>query len=165
MVFFFRKAGIPKLMSFYSPSPLQPSRDQAGVGYVELTVLGDERGSLISLEQGLDIPFEIKRAYYIFDTKKDVSRGFHAHLKLEQLIVCVSGHCRMRLDTGHAIQDVILDSPRKALSIKGLVWREMHDFSADCVLMVFASEHYDEKDYIRDYGDFLDAVRKWNPVV
>lgn len=126
---------------------------------VELKVIGDERGSLIALEQGLNIPFSIKRAYYIFDTKSDVSRGFHAHRRLQQLAVCVSGKCRMVLDDGRTRQDVWLDSPAKGLLVSNMIWREMHDFSEDCVLMVFASEHYSESDYIRDYDQFIKDVK------
>lgn len=127
----------------------------------ELAVLGDERGSLIALEQGQNIPFEIRRAYYIFNTKKDVSRGFHAHYRLQQYIVCVSGRCRILTDDGITVENTWLDTPNKALHVKNLVWREMHDFSEDCVLLVFASDHYKELDYIRNYSDFKAAVKRY----
>lgn len=126
---------------------------------LELKVIGDERGSLVALEQGLGIPFGVKRAYYIFDTKSDVSRGFHAHRRLQQLAVCVSGKCRMIVDDGRTREDVWLDSPAKALLISNMMWREMHDFSEGCVLLVFASEHYDESDYIRNYEQFIKEVK------
>ncbi|WP_019671973.1 sugar 3,4-ketoisomerase [Psychrobacter lutiphocae] len=122
---------------------------------IDLPVLGDDRGSLIAIEALDTIPFEVKRVYYIFDTKVGVSRGFHAHHQLQQLAVCVSGKCRMVLDDGHTKEEVWLDSPSKGLLIGDMVWREMHDFSDDCVLLVLASEHYDEADYIRDYDEFL----------
>jgi len=121
---------------------------------VLLKIMGDERGSLVSIEKALNIPFAIRRVYYIFDTKKGVSRGFHAHRDLQQLIICLAGSCRMTLDDGNGRVDHILDAPQKALLVKNMVWREMHDFSEDCVLMVVASETYDERDYIRDYNDF-----------
>lgn len=126
---------------------------------VEFKVIGDDRGSLIALEQGLNIPFSIKRAYYIFSTKSNVSRGFHAHRRLQQLAVCVSGKCRMVLDDGRTREDVWLDSPTKGLLISNMIWREMHEFSEDCVLMVFASEYYNESDYIRDYNQFIKEVK------
>lgn len=125
---------------------------------LELPIIGDDRGSLISIEKALNIPFAIRRVYYIFGTKAGVSRGFHAHRDLQQLIVCLSGSCRMTLDDGSGRVDHLLDAPHKALLIKNMVWREMHDFSEDCVLMVIASETYDERDYIRGYDDFKRLV-------
>lgn len=125
------------------------------VNWIDLPVLGDDRGSLAAIEAMDTIPFEVKRVYYIFGTKAGVSRGFHAHHQLQQLAVCVSGKCRMRLDNGQTKEDVWLDSPSKGLLIGDMIWREMHDFSEDCVLLVLASEHYDEADYIRDYDEFL----------
>lgn len=120
--------------------------------------LGDDRGSLVALEAELNIPFEIKRVYYIFGTQQGVARGFHAHHNLKQVAVCVAGRCRMILDDGKAREEVWLDSPTKGLIIGDLVWREMYDFSDDCVLLVLASEYYDETDYIRDYDEFTKMV-------
>ncbi|MEZ9864930.1 sugar 3,4-ketoisomerase [Vibrio breoganii] len=120
--------------------------------------IGDERGSLVSLEQYKNIPFEIKRIYYIFDTKNGVARGFHAHYNLEQVIVCLKGSVTFVLDDGMKKESITLTSPTTGLHIQGLKWREMHDFSEDCVLMVIASELYDEDDYIREYDLFLDKV-------
>ena len=128
------------------------------VQYVEFPPLGDDRGSLVALEALKTVPFDIKRVYYIFDTKAGVSRGFHAHKNLKQVAVCVTGSCRMVLDNGQERKEVLLDSPTRGLLIEDLVWREMHDFSPDCVLLVLASEHYDETDYIRDYEDFIKEV-------
>jgi dTDP-4-dehydrorhamnose 3,5-epimerase-like enzyme len=122
---------------------------------VEFDLLGDERGSLISLEQNKDIPFDIKRVYYIFDTKKGVSRGFHAHKNLQQVAICVKGSCRFILDDGKCRESIVLDSPNTGLYIDNNKWREMHDFSEDCVLMVLASDYYDEADYIREYAEFV----------
>ena len=122
-------------------------------------ILGDNRGSLISLEQNSNIPFDIKRVYYIYGTKNDVRRGFHAHKDLEQVLICVSGSCKVLTDDGQIKETILLNSPDKGLLISGLVWREMFDFSDDCVLMVLASELYDESDYIRDYDDFLKEVK------
>lgn len=125
------------------------------IKWIDFQILGDERGSLVAIEQGKLIPFEIKRIYYLYDTAAGVSRGFHAHRNLKQVAICVSGRCRMVLDTGHVREDVWLDCPTKGLLIENMVWREMHDFSPDCVLLVIASQPYDEIDYIRDYQDFL----------
>ena len=120
--------------------------------------LGDERGSLVALEGNKSVPFDIKRVYYIFGTKEGVSRGFHAHRNLKQVAVCVTGSCRFVLDNGKQREEVVLDKSTIGLLINDLTWREMYDFSPDCVLMVLASEYYDESDYIRDYQEFLKAV-------
>lgn len=127
---------------------------------ISFSPLGDDRGSLVALETHKTVPFEVKRVYYIFGTKLGVSRGFHAHLALQQVAVCVAGKCRMVLDDGHKREDVWLDSPTKGLLIGDLVWREMHDFSPDCVLLVLASEHYNEADYIRSYDEFLRVLTR-----
>ncbi|WP_305373331.1 sugar 3,4-ketoisomerase [Photobacterium leiognathi] len=125
------------------------------INLIEFNCLGDDRGGLISLEQNKNIPFDIKRVYYILDTKKGVARGFHAHKDLQQVAVCVKGSCRFILDNGVQRESVILDKPNIGLYIDSMKWREMHDFSQDCVLMVIANHHYDEADYIRNYDDFL----------
>lgn len=125
------------------------------IQFIDFPPLGDERGSLVALEAVKTVPFDIKRVYYLFGTSSGVSRGFHAHKQLEQVAVCVTGKCRMVLDDGKERRSIWLDSPVKGLRIGSLMWREMHDFSADCVLLVLASEHYDESDYIRNYDEFL----------
>lgn len=130
------------------------------VKLIDFPPLGDDRGSLVALEANKTIPFDIKRVYYIFGTKPGVARGFHAHKALKQVAVCVSGSCRMLLDDGKQKAEVLLDSPVKGLVIDSFVWHEMHDFTPDCVLLVLASEHYDESDYIRNYDDFIKAVNK-----
>lgn len=121
--------------------------------------LGDRRGSLISLEENKNIPFSIKRIYYIFGTKKGEARGFHAHKNLEQVAVCLKGSVNFILDDGKSKEEYLLNSPDYGLYIKGLKWREMHDFSDDCVLMVIASELFDESDYIRNYDEFIRAIK------
>jgi len=118
-------------------------------------VFGDDRGALISLEENINVPFEIKRVYFIFNTNDGISRGFHAHKDLEQVALCVKGSCRLVLDNGKSRESIILDSPNKGIYIDNSKWREMHDFSEDCVLLVLASKVYDESDYIRDYNEFL----------
>jgi len=120
--------------------------------------LGDARGSLIALEGGKNISFDIKRVYSIFDTKDGVSRGFHAHRNLKQIAICVTGSCRFVLDDGAQKEEVIMDDASKGLLIENLIWREIHDISSDCVLLVLASEYYDEDDYIRHYFQFIKEV-------
>lgn len=125
---------------------------------VDFKRLGDDRGSLIAIEEGYNAPFDIKRVYYLFDTKKGVERGFHAHKNLKQICIVVKGSCTFTLDNGKNREELLLDNPNKGLYIENLIWREMKTFSEDCVLVVLASEHYDESDYIRDYNEFLEEV-------
>lgn len=125
------------------------------INLIPLQKHGDDRGSLVALEEENNIPFSIKRVYYIFDTKEGVRRGFHAHKELKQVAIAVKGSCRFLLDDGTERVEVVLDNPAQGLLIESYIWREMYDFSSDCVLMILADSHYDEKDYIRDYDDFL----------
>jgi dTDP-4-dehydrorhamnose 3,5-epimerase-like enzyme len=130
------------------------------VQWIDFQSLGDERGQLVALEIGQEknVPFDIKRVYYIYHTEAGVSRGFHAHKSLKQVAICVSGSCTMVLDNGTQRQSVLMDCPTRGLLIESMMWREMHNFSEDCVLLVLASERYDENDYIRDYQQFLEQV-------
>jgi dTDP-4-dehydrorhamnose 3,5-epimerase-like enzyme len=119
---------------------------------------GDERGSLVALEDHKNIPFTIKRIYYMFNTKDEVHRGFHAHKELKQLAVVLKGSCRFMLDDGKEKVELLLDNPAQGLYIESFIWREMYDFSDDCVLLVLADSFYDETDYIRDYDQFIRQV-------
>lgn len=116
---------------------------------------GDSRGQLVALEEMKDIPFEIKRVYYMYETKQGVVRGKHAHKCLEQILICIHGSCKILLDDGVERKEIFLNSPCEGLYISNSIWREMYEFSKDAVLMVLASQYYDEKDYIRNYDDFL----------
>ena len=120
---------------------------------------GDERGQLVALENDKEIPFEIKRVYYMYDTLLGVRRGFHAHKTLKQILICTSGSCKIHLDDGTSTAEVTLDKPYEGLLIDSELWREMYDFSPDAVLMVLASQMYDEGDYIRNYDEFLKFVK------
>jgi dTDP-4-dehydrorhamnose 3,5-epimerase-like enzyme len=128
------------------------------INLIDLPTLGDERGGLIALESNDSVPFEIKRVYYIIDTKKGISRGFHAHKKLKQLVICVSGSCQFVLDDGINRESVILNDPMQGLLVNKMIWREMHNFSNNCILLVIASQHYCEDDYIRNYQSFLEMI-------
>jgi len=119
---------------------------------------GDERGQLVALEEHKDIPFEIKRVYYMYDTGEGVSRGHHAHKSLEQILICIHGSCKILLDNGEEKKIVSLEKPYEGLYIKNNIWREMYDFSPDAVLMVLASDYYKEEDYIRNYEEFLKSI-------
>ena len=119
---------------------------------------GDERGMLVALEELKDIPFEIKRVYYMYDTTENIHRGFHAHKSLEQILICIHGSCKILMDNGIEKKVVSLEKPYEGLYIANDIWREMYDFSADAVLMVLASDFYKEEDYIRDYDVFKKMI-------
>jgi dTDP-4-dehydrorhamnose 3,5-epimerase-like enzyme len=124
----------------------------------ELPVRGDERGRLVAIEGGKEVPFDIARIYYIYGTEPGTPRGFHAHHSLRQYAICVSGSCLMRVDNGRDRRDLRLDRPDLALYLGPMIWHEMRDLSPDCVLLVIADGPYDEADYIRDYGEFAALV-------
>ncbi|MGX2963653.1 MULTISPECIES: sugar 3,4-ketoisomerase [Shewanella] len=128
------------------------------IKFIEFKNLGDERGDLVSFEENGNIPFDIKRVYCIYATKADTVRGLHAHKTLKQVAIAINGCCKFILDNGLTREEAILDTPTKGLLIDSCLWREMHDFSDDCILMVLASDIYDESDYIRDYQRFIEAV-------
>lgn len=121
---------------------------------------GDERGQLVVIEEMKTIPFDIKRVYYMYDTATDAVRGKHAHKSLEQVLFCIHGSCKLFLDNGREKETVVLDQPNEGIYIANNMWREMYDFSEDAVLMVLASEYYEESDYIRNYDEFLAYVRE-----
>lgn len=127
---------------------------------IQMPVFGDERGKLVALEGNIDIPFAIQRVYYIYDTLPEQERGKHAHRSLEQIIVAIDGSCQFVLDDGHERQEIWLNRPDIGLYIGKNIWREMRHFSYGCKLMVLASQHYNESEYIRDYEEFLKEVNK-----
>lgn len=121
-------------------------------------IKGDARGSLVALEANKNVPFEVKRVYYITDTQPEVVRGYHAHKNLKQILICVHGSCKIGLDDGKEKTEVLLDKMNEGLYLESNIWRTMYDFSDGAVLLVLASEFYDETDYIRDYSAFLKYV-------
>ena len=119
---------------------------------------GDERGMLVALEELKDIPFKIKRVYFMYGTKQNIHRGFNAHKKLEQILICIHGSCKVKLDNGKEKKVVSLEKPYEGLYISSNIWHEMYDFSIDAVLLVLASDFYYEEDYIRNYEEFLNFI-------
>ena len=120
---------------------------------------GDARGQLSVAEVGGALPFVVRRIYWIHGTQPGVARGFHAHKKLNQLMVCVAGSVRVALFDGRREESIVLVSSAQGLLIGPGLWREMHDFSPDAVLMVFADAEYDEADYIRLKDDFVKGIQ------
>ena len=127
---------------------------------INFRVNGDERGSLIAIESQKNIPFEIKRVYYIFDTKSFVTRGKHAHKDLEQVMIAVSGSCKLKLTDSKKEREFLLNKRDLGIYIGRMIWREMSEFSSDCVLLVLASDYYSEDEYTRDYDEFIELVNK-----
>lgn len=115
----------------------------------------DRKGNLSVVENGITLPFDVKRVYYIYDVPGGESRGAHAHKALSQLIVAASGSFCVTLDDGRAKQTFFLNRPYQGLYVKPGIWRDLTDFSSGAVCMVLASEKYCEEDYIRDYNEYL----------
>lgn len=125
----------------------------------EFETKGDKRGELIALQSNIEVPFLIKRVYYMTNNRDDIVRGMHAHRKLDQLLIAVKGHVSVVCDDGFKRERFVLNNHRIGLRITDLVWREISDFSEDCVLLVLASELYDAADYIHDRDLFLKLVQ------
>lgn len=120
----------------------------------------DDRGELNFFENNEIENFEIKRIYYIHNNTNNSPRGFHAHKNLKQLAICLKGSCKFILDDGKKRVETLLSNPSEGLFIDKMIWREMYDFSADCILLVLANMHHDEEDYIRDYEKFCESVNE-----
>lgn len=128
---------------------------------IEFVDLGDERGNLVVIEgEGMDIPFDIKRVFYIYGSDKDVVRGQHANRETEFLLVNVAGTSKVRVDNGKESAVVELNKPRMGLYIPAMLWKDMYDFSEDSILLVLASRHYDGAEYIRNYDDYIEELKK-----
>ena len=126
--------------------------------------LGDERGKLVVIEGGESIPFEVKRVFYIYDSDASVIRGQHANVESEFVLINVAGQSKVRLTDGLEEFLVELNRPMMGVYIPRLIWKDMYDFSPDSVLLVLASTHYDGKEYVRNYEDYLKKMeenRKW----
>ncbi len=118
--------------------------------------LGDERGNLIAIEGNIDIPFEIKRVFYMYGTDNTMVRGMHANRNSQFVLINVSGSSKIRITNGHGQESiVVLDKPRTGVFIPRMIWKEMYDFSIDSVLLCLADTHYDESEYIRDYNEYV----------
>lgn len=121
---------------------------------IDLRKISDPRGNLTPIEVAQDIPFEIKRVYYLYDVPSGQSRGGHAHKELKQLIIAANGSFTITLDDGKDKKSYTLNRPYQGLLIVPGIWRVLDDFSSGAVLLCLASEHYEEADYIRNYREF-----------
>lgn len=124
--------------------------------------LGDERGHLVVVEGNKDIPFEIKRIFYIYGSDKDVIRGQHANRLSEFVLINISGRCDVFVDNGENQETVILDKPYQGIYLNKMVWKNMLNFSKDAILLVLSNEYYNSEEYIRDYEEFKKIIREKN---
>ena len=118
-------------------------------------VKGDERGQMIVIEGGVDIPFDIKRMFYIYGSDTSVIRGQHANRESEFILINVQGTSKVKLRDGEEEMTVSLDAPMKGIYIPRMIWKDMYDFSEDSVLLVLASTHYIAEEYVRDYDSYV----------
>lgn len=131
---------------------------------LEFGEFGDERGSLVVAEgDGMDVPFAIKRVFYMYGSDPEVIRGQHANLKTEFVLINVSGSSKVKVDNGFESEIIELNRPKMGLYLQTMLWKDMYDFSDDSVLLVLASEHYDGSEYIRDYDRFLELAGRKQP--
>lgn len=131
------------------------------VQMLEFSQKGDDRGHLVIVEGKQDIPFEIKRIFYIYGSEANVVRGQHANLDTQFVLINVAGSSKVRVDDGKGNEAVFtLGRPHTGIYIPNLIWKDMYDFSEDSVLLVLASEHYNADEYIRDYDEFVNYVNK-----
>lgn len=124
----------------------------SGVDIIDLDSHSDTRGSLVAIEEGNGIPFQMNRIYYIYNTSPDVVRGKHAHKDLHQVLLCLSGSCDILLDNGVEREIVHLDKPTEGVYIHSFVWREMSHFAPGTVLLAIVDKKYDVNDYVFDYA-------------
>lgn len=132
---------------------------------IEFPQKGDDRGHLVIVEGNQDIPFDIKRVFYIYGSDKDVIRGKHANYNTEFVLINVAGTSKVKVDDGTEQKIFSLDRPHTGIFLPRMVWKDMYDFSEDSVLLVLASEHYDEKEYIRSYSEYLEIMKHKNDTV
>ncbi|MDM5148080.1 FdtA/QdtA family cupin domain-containing protein [Candidatus Persebacteraceae bacterium Df01] len=128
---------------------------------VQLRHIADSRGTVTFIESERDIPFVVKRAYWLDNLSPEQARGFHAHQNLRQVAFCLRGNCEMALDNGHERQTILLDTPTRGVLIDKMIWHEMR-FMDNALLLTFASDYYDEADYIRSYDIFLEIITRKN---
>ncbi len=127
---------------------------------LEFADLGDERGNLVVIEgEGIDIPFDVKRVFYIYGSDEKVVRGQHANRQTEFLMVNVGGTSKVKIDNGFETKIIELNRPGMGLYLAPMVWKDMYDFSSDSILLVLCSKHYEAGEYIRNYEDYLAEIK------
>jgi dTDP-4-dehydrorhamnose 3,5-epimerase-like enzyme len=127
---------------------------------LEFADLGDERGNLIVIEGGQQIPFEIKRVFYMYNSDRDVVRGQHANINSQFVLINVAGTSKVKVDNGTQSRVIELNRPHMGIYLDRMLWKDMYDFSEDSVLLVLANTHYDGSEYIRSYEDYLRIIKE-----
>lgn len=131
------------------------------VQMLEFQEKGDDRGRLVIVEGMKDIPFDIKRIFYIYGSQNDVVRGQHANIRSEFVLINVAGKSKVKVKDGKGNEGIFsLNRPHTGIYLPNMVWKDMYDFSEDSVLLVLASEHYDAEEYIRDYNEFVNIIQR-----
>lgn len=124
--------------------------------------LGDEKGKLVVVEGGIDIPFELKRVFYIYGSDSGIVRGCHANINSEFVLINVAGHSKVKITDGKKTEIVELNKPMDGVYLPKMIWKEMFDFSSDSVLLVLSNTHYDGKEYIRDFNEYLKLMEHYD---
>ena len=151
-----------EISTFENSFPQNVSSISLGVGKVSLhrlKIIRDLRGDLSVGEFLQDIPFEPKRYFIVFNVSNEKTRGAHAHYKCHQFILCIKGSCSVVVDDGKLRREVKLDSPELGIYLPPMTWGIQYKYSIDSVLLVFASDHYDTADYIRNYNEFVNLLQ------
>ena len=143
------------LSTYHLASMLQTARK------IDFPQRGDERGHLVVIEGCKDIPFDIKRAFYIYGSDRDVVRGKHANRRSQFVLINVSGTSKVKVDYGNGRTEIFdLDRPHTGVYIPRMLWKEMYDFSEDSVLLVLSDEHYDPDEYVRSYDEYIKEINR-----
>ena len=128
---------------------------------IKINTFSDKRGKLSIFQNNDYLDFKIKRFYYIYDLKKNISRGSHAHKKTTQIAICLKGQCEYLLDNGKQKKNIILSSNKEGLILEKGIWHELKNCSSDCIVLIIADKLYDRSDYIEDYEKFLKYTKKF----
>lgn len=131
------------------------------VKMIDFQQRGDERGHLVVVEENQDIPFELKRIFYMYGSDENVVRGQHANRKTEFVLINVAGSSKVLVKDGLGNEELyVLDKAHSGIYIPKMIWKDMYDFSSDSILLVLASEHYDNSEYIRDYDEYKRVMKR-----
>jgi len=137
----------------------ETTHNSTGAKFIRFKQMGDDRGHLVVVEGGKDIPFEIARVFYIYGSDTDVVRGNHANRKSEFVLVNVSGTSKVKVDNGDTSEVFELNEPHTGIYIPKMLWKKMYDFSSDSVLLVLSNEKYEPEEYIKDYEEYVSIMR------
>ncbi|AJD03764.1 dTDP-6-deoxy-3,4-keto-hexulose isomerase [Campylobacter lari CCUG 22395] len=126
---------------------------------IDLEYFNDKKSTLIACEKNINCPFEVKRIFYIFDVPKNTVRGNHANINSQFLFIALKGECKIKIDDGNKQNIFLLNNPKQGLFLDKMLWKQMYDFSKDCILLVLANTYYDKNEYIYNYDEFLKVAK------